>query len=84
MKISQREAHRLRKDNARLRDVLRDQGRAWSSDWGNGWVHIATIRLDDSTQSAVNTARRLGHAVIVLPDQNGTIRLYADRLEEAK
>lgn len=80
MKISQREARRLRLHVQRLTRQLDRERHRWSSDWGDGWVNIETISVEASTYAKVNTARLLKHAIIVLPTENSCLRFYADLL----
>jgi hypothetical protein len=80
MKISQREAIRLRKLVHKLEreaDALRNR---WASDWEAGWVNIATLEFSPESHAKVKTARLLGHAVILLPEANNMVRVYADRI----
>lgn len=80
MKISQREAHRMRKELGALyeRDAARE--RHWSSDWPGG-IHIATSRPDSEVQAAITTARKLGHAVIAVIRNDGECLYYASQRE---
>ena len=80
MKISQREARRLQKRVAALEYTLNKQRQSYASDWGADWVHLESLTLSDASFAKVNTARRLSHAVIVLPQGNSSINLYASRL----
>lgn len=77
--ISQREARRLRKDVVALQSVLNTQRRTWAQEYIGG-VEIARIHWDDALDSrlvAVRTARKLNHAVVVVGDDGGTLRLVA-------
>lgn len=65
MKISQREARRLKAENKRLAAILEAQKRWWAQEWPEG-IHIAGIaNVGPDAMSAINTARKLGHAVVV-------------------
>lgn len=83
--ISQREARRLRKRVAELEGQEERRRRTWGQEWFGG-VHIVTVNYEDAnghTPTAVRTARKLGHAVIVLGDDTGTLRLMALPLAKA-
>jgi len=79
MKISQREARRLRKRVEEFESQQDGQRRAWSADWPGG-VEIARHTFDSSSApvpTAVRVARRLGHAVVAVGDEGGWIRFMA-------
>lgn len=79
-RISQREARRLLKRIQQFEVQERERRRAWSSDYPGG-VHFKSIDLDPSTAAAVETVRKLGHAVV------GTLsggRLHLHALAEAR
>lgn len=64
--ISQREAQKLLKRNLQLERELAEQRRGWSSDWPSstaidGWT------LCEAQYARVETARRLKHAVVIVP-----------------
>ncbi len=81
MKISQREARRLKKQVIVLLANERRRFNAYATDWALGWVNIDSFILSDSQYARVVTARRLGCAVIMVPSGRGTeVRLYADRI----
>jgi hypothetical protein len=81
MKISQREARRLRKRVEQLEaEQIRLRSR-WASDWGPGWVNIESLTLTPESFAKVRTARLLDHAVVILPSaRTNEVLLYADRL----
>lgn len=63
--ISQREARRLRARVIELEGILERQRNAYARDWPAG-VHIASVHTaTDCVRTAVTTARKLGHAVVV-------------------
>lgn len=64
-KISQREARRLRKRVDELEGEIKKQRSNWSTDWPGG-VHIATVDFTSASLeiAKIQTARRLGHAVV--------------------
>lgn len=82
MKISQREARRLQKRVQALEKILSDQRKSYAADWGYDWVNIESLNLFEVSFAKVNTARRLGHAVIVLPGEGTKVSLYASRLPD--
>jgi hypothetical protein len=75
-RISQREARQLRKRVAALEVAEERRRRVWSQEWTGG-VNIATAVEDVATATAVRTARKLGHAVVVLGDDGNTVRFMA-------
>lgn len=77
MTISQREARRLRKRVEELERERDQQRNAWATDYFGG-THIATLDVENLTAelSAINTARRLRHAVVVTTD-GPRIRFHA-------
>jgi hypothetical protein len=77
MKISQREARRLRKRVAELEAGIRQQRAAYSQTWIGG-VDIGRHEFTGYYLPAiVRTARRLGHAVVAVGDETDTIRFIA-------
>lgn len=76
LKISQREAHRLRKRVYELEQRAGRQNNAWCSDWPGG-VHIATLSIPTDDFTAIHTARKLGHAVVVVGTEAQSIRFMA-------
>jgi hypothetical protein len=76
MKIPQREARRLR-ERVRELEAERDKQRAaWTLDYPGG-THIATSKPADTVVASVRTARKLGHAVVVIERQDGDVNYYA-------
>lgn len=76
--ISQREARELRRRVAELEMERVQMFADWVRDYPNG-VHIASIRdapVTVITVAKINTARRLGHAVVVT-DSGDELRFYA-------
>ena len=78
--ISQREARRLQIQVRNLNRQILIERQSWRSDWEHDWVNIATTTEGSAIMAAIKTARKLGHAVIVLPDGETTLRFYADKL----
>lgn len=80
--ITQKEARSLRARVAELEGILQDQRRHWRADWPQG-VNIATVAGASDQEPAlvaVRTARRLGHAVVVV-DNGPRLALLALPLE---
>jgi len=75
-RISQREARRLRQRVQLLEAAEMKRRRSWSMDWPGG-VNVETLTLQPSSAAIVRTARRLGHAVVVVIDNGDTARLMA-------
>lgn len=75
-KISQREAHQLQRQVARLENQIDQQRMAYASEWPGG-VSIGWIEPGLEVFTAVKTARRLGHAVVVVPQSTTHINLFA-------
>jgi hypothetical protein len=69
VKISQREACRLRKRVRELEAIQEGQRRQWRTEWPSGTV-LERITPEAKTVAIVDTARRLGHPVVVVPDGN--------------
>lgn len=82
--ISQREARRLRKRVAELEDLDWQRWSSWASDFPGG-THIAAVDVSalPKSISAIETARKLKHAVIALNDGE-TVRFYALPLADLK
>lgn len=75
--ISQREARRLKKRVEELEYLLRNERRIWGAEYPGG-VNIATAAYgkDSTVNTAIQTARKLQHAVVVLADDT-SVRFYA-------
>ena len=77
MKISQREAARLKR---RVLELLEQEGRrrqAWVRDYPGG-THLGTISMERGyLVGRIEAARMLGHAVVVTEQNDGQLRLYA-------
>jgi hypothetical protein len=80
MKISQRQARYYRKRTQDLEGVLARQKQRWATEWSPGWINIESIRLPDASFARIDTARKLGHAVIAVPRDNNEILFYAEKL----
>lgn len=81
MKISQREARRLQQQVARLENQMDNQRNAWSQAWPGG-VHLGSSSPSIELTSAIKTARKLRHAVVVNCPSAGTLEYYALPLSE--
>jgi hypothetical protein len=69
-KISQREAKHLRKRVAELERHNEQNASAWAREYIGG-VHVATVSVSDVNHAICKTARKLGHALVVVPGDNG-------------
>lgn len=65
-KISQREARRLRERVRKLEEAESKRRSVWLREWPDG-VNICTVRLNDIEFGIAETARKLGHALVVIP-----------------
>lgn len=77
-KVSQRAARASQKRVRELERVIQQQRLAYSQEWVGG-VHIGTVALgkDDARAVVVKTARRLGHAVVVIQNNDSDLELMA-------
>lgn len=76
--ISQREARRLKKRVAELEAQERERRAQWATDYPGGVNFWSIGDCGADRMAAVRTARKLGHAIVAVPDMNAaTIRLYA-------
>jgi hypothetical protein len=76
VKISQREAYRLKKRVEQLERARDLQRSAWAAEWVGG-VHLKRLTVDAAPYTAVLTARKLGHAVVVTCQNDNTLDLFA-------
>lgn len=76
-RISQREARRLRKRVKELEKVLINQRRVYAQDWTDGTEIASATFAEDAVPTAIRTARRLNHAVVVVGNETRTIRFIA-------
>lgn len=77
MRISQREARRLKKRVAELELVLTAQRSTYSQVWPGGVDIGRHTFTGTAVPEIVRTARRLGHAVVAVGDETDTIRFIA-------
>lgn len=75
--ISQREARRLRKRVTALETVLKNQRRMWAQEYIGAEIASAAWEPMAALPVAVRTARKLGHAVVVIGNETGTLRFVA-------
>ena len=76
VKISQREAHRLRKRVSDLERIIYEQRQVWNRDFPDG-VHIATLEgVDPPLQAQIDTARRLGYFLVATPAHGGSVLCF--------
>lgn len=78
MKISQREARGLRRRVKQLEEKEQARRRSWAMDYPGG-TEIASGKYEqwNYLPVAIRTARKLGHAVICLADNEGNVRFVA-------
>lgn len=76
MKISQREARRLKKRVEVLEKMDSDRRKAWSSDYPGG-VFLVGISTQPAVHAMAKTARKLGHAVVVTTNGDTELQFYA-------
>ncbi len=79
-RISQREAIRLRKRVEALEAAEAIRAISWKSDWPGGIevTRTAWPSKDDTIPTAIRVARRLGHAVVAIGEnQTGEVRFVA-------
>lgn len=78
MKISQREARRLRKRVSELEGAIEKQRRIWGQEYVGG-VHLMPLTFSESCHlpAVVKAARKMGHAVVVTGDDGQTLNFYA-------
>lgn len=76
MRISQREARRLRKRLGELERAELQRRNAWANGWPGG-VHLGATLPSDELRGAIKTARKLRHAVVATVTDNGMVQFYA-------
>ena len=64
MKISQREAHRLRKRVLELESSNQSRIERWATEYPDSTI-VHRLNVDNVTKAVVNTARALRHSVVV-------------------
>jgi hypothetical protein len=79
MKISQLEARRLRRRVRELEAEQQAQRCTWKLEWPSAKI-IRRYAVDDITWTAINTARALNHAVVVVPDSGNQLAFFATEL----
>jgi hypothetical protein len=81
VKISQREARRLRKKAFAYESQERARNNAWAQEWPNG-VHIGQLDISQSAKvvGSILTSRKLGHAVVATITNAGTLNFHAVKL----
>lgn len=77
MKISQREARRLRKRLTELESAIQQQRRVWGQTYTGGTEIARHSFPHDFVPEAVKVARKLGHAVVAVGDDTDTVRFVA-------
>lgn len=81
MRISQREARRLRKRVQDLERAEESRRYAWASEWPGG-THLEDLNLSAVSAAKVYTARRLGCAIVGMCVGEETLRLVAVPLKD--
>lgn len=76
MKISQREARRLKKRVDELEDLENKRRSRWHLDYPGG-VNLVNIAVTAEVHAALKTARKLAHAVVVTTNGENTVQFYA-------
>ena len=77
MKISQREARRLKKRVEELERIREQERERWVRDYPGG-VHMGSLpREKDWLWGSLNAAQLLGHPIVVTTQENGELRFYA-------
>lgn len=76
MKISQREARRVRKRVRELEEMENKRRMTWKSDYPGG-VFLVGINVQSNVHAMAKTARKLGHAVVVTTNGENELQLYA-------
>lgn len=76
MKISQREAQRLKQRVKELEALHAGQRRRWGSE-NPGGVHLGSVKLSrDWFMGRIEAARLLGHAIVITESENN-VHFYA-------
>lgn len=75
-KISQREALKLKKRVAELERLDRDRSNAYMRDYPGG-IHIASIALAEVSYAKLDTAKRLGFALVGTVANRNELAVYA-------
>jgi len=76
--ISQREAHRLKRQVAILLQSDADRKRIWTRDYPGG-VNIATLELSPIGVARIGTAKRLGCALVATLGTDDKLYIHAIR-----
>jgi hypothetical protein len=74
--ISQREARRLRRENERLRGVIKDTRSRFNTPPSGLHLGYITLGLDSPLYNCISTAMKLKHACVMRLDA-GEITIYA-------
>lgn len=73
-KISQREARKLRKRVAELEKRNEQNASAWAREYIGG-INVTTIATHDAPHAICKAVRKLGHALVAIPSDNGKFEL---------
>ena len=75
--ISQRQAREYRRRANELEDQLDSQRRRWNAEYVGG-THLGTLTYErDWFIGRIESARMLGHAVVVTEEGDGKLKFYA-------
>jgi hypothetical protein len=74
-RISQREARSLKKRVTELEAQLSKQHNQWTHEWP-GSAHIDTMTVKSEEWHIATTARKLGHAVVIVPAEHPKLKVY--------
>jgi len=75
-RISQREAHKLRKRVASLEQMERDRANAYQREYPGG-IHVESIPLTPIQYAKLYTTRRLGFALVGTVVNRDELTIYA-------
>ena len=79
--ITQAEGRRLRRQVKALQAARITQRNEWRSDWKADWISIDYIELTPISVARLQTARKLGHALILVPESGNFVQIFAERLQ---
>jgi hypothetical protein len=77
MKISQREARRLKKRVMELEQRHANQRDRWAANYPGGIGLCSLLRSKDWITGRIDAARMLGHPVVVTQNDDGTLCFFA-------
>lgn len=83
MKISQREAHQLRRRVRELENELNLRTIQWTEEYPS-WTCIGSEEMTPIMSAKIGVARRLKHAVLVVEKEDGIAKYFACELRGTK